>query len=65
MAALDQAICPRYLSLQEREQIYALHQTGESMNAIARSLGRAVSTISRELKRNNSPLGYQPYSAHR
>lgn len=65
MAALDQAICPRYLSLQEREQIYALHQTGESMNAIARSLGRAVSTISRELRRNNSPLGYQPYSAHR
>lgn len=65
MAALDQAICSRYLSLQEREQIYALHQTGESMNAIARSLGRAVSTISRELRRNNSPLGYQPYSAHR
>ena len=65
MAALDQAICSRYLSLQECEQIYALHQTGESMNAIACSLGRAVSTISRELRRNNSPLGYQPYSAHR
>ncbi|WP_456152250.1 IS30 family transposase [Glutamicibacter protophormiae] len=65
MAALDQAICSRYLSLQEREQIYALHQTGESMNAIARTMGRAVSTISRELRRNNSPLGYQPYSAHR
>lgn len=64
MAALDKAICSRYLSLQDREQIYALHQTGESMNAIARTMGRAVSTISRELKRNNGPLGYQPYSAH-
>lgn len=65
MAALEKAICPRYLSLQERERIYALHQAGESMRSIARSMRRSVATISRELKRNNSPLGYQPYAAHR
>ena len=65
MAALEKAICPRYLSLQERERIYALHQTGESMRSIARTMERSVATISRELKRNTTPLGYQPYAAHR
>lgn len=35
------------------------------MRSIARTMGRSAATISRELKRNTSPLGYQPYAAHR
>jgi IS30 family transposase/transposase-like protein len=59
-------ISARYLSLQEREAIYDLHRAGESMNKIAALLGRAVSTVSRELARNTVPvLGYLPHSAHR
>ncbi|MGP9607479.1 IS30 family transposase [Glutamicibacter sp. AOP33-2CA-4] len=65
MAALEKSISPRYLSLQERERIYALHQSGETIRSIAQSTGRSPATISRELRRNNTPLGYQPYSAHR
>ncbi|MGM0931593.1 MAG: IS30 family transposase [Actinomycetota bacterium] len=60
------SICTRYLSLQERETIYDLHRAGESMHKIAAALGRAVSTISRELARNTVPvLGYLPHSAAR
>ena len=38
---------------------------GSSLRAIARALGRPVSTVSREIARNTGPNGYQPYSAHR
>ena len=42
-----------------------MHHTGQSIRAIARTLGRAASTISRELRRNLSPLTteYRPYAA--
>ena len=42
----------RYLALAEREEIALLRVQGVSMQAIARRLGRAASTISRELRRN-------------
>jgi IS30 family transposase/putative SOS response-associated peptidase YedK len=42
----------RYLSLVEREEIALLRVQGYSIQAIGRRLGRAASTISRELRRN-------------
>jgi IS30 family transposase len=42
----------RYLSFSEREEIAILHAKELGMRAIARRLGRAPSTISRELRRN-------------
>lgn len=45
----------RYLALIDRHRIATLRARGESMRAIARALGRAPSTVSRELRRNLSP----------
>jgi IS30 family transposase len=42
----------RYLSFAEREEIALLRAQARSMQEIARRLGRATSTISRELRRN-------------
>src|SRR5829696_1431846 len=42
----------RYLSLTEREEIALLRVQGHSMQETARRLGRAASTVSRELRRN-------------
>jgi IS30 family transposase len=42
----------RYLSFAEREEIALLHVQGCSGREVARQLGRAASTISRELRRN-------------
>ena len=48
------------LSMDERCEIYSLHADGKSRRAIARSLGRAASTISRELTRNSgAKVGYK------
>ncbi|WP_442858998.1 helix-turn-helix domain-containing protein [Arthrobacter sp. CAN_A6] len=53
-------------SLSEREQIHDLHVPGDSIRAIARALGRAPSTIGRELDRNTATAaGYLPYATHR
>lgn len=66
LVALEQAIHPRFLSLQEREQIADLRREGQSLRAISRAIGRSPSTIKRELDRNSSELGvYQPHAAHR
>jgi transposase, IS30 family len=46
----------RYLSLAEREEIAVLAAAGEGVRAIAVQLGRAPSTVSRELRRNSSPV---------
>ena len=42
----------RYLSFSEREEIAVLLAGGCGVREIARQLGRAPSTISRELQRN-------------
>lgn len=49
----------------ERNQIYALLQEDVSRNRIALILGRALSTISREIRRNRGQRGYRPRQAHR
>ena len=57
----------RYLSLLERERIAVLRRQGLSMRTIAIRLGRAPSTISRELRRNTAAHdrgGYDPVLAH-
>lgn len=66
LVALEQTIHPRFLSLQEREQIADLQRAGQSLRAIGRIMGRSPSTIKRELDRNTSASGtYQPHAAHR
>ncbi len=53
-----------HLSETERDQIGLLRAAGRSIGAIARELGRAKTTISRELKRNALPSGkYSPLHA--
>ena len=45
-----------HLSVDERDRIGVLRAAGRSIGAIARALGRAKTTISRELQRNALPL---------
>ena len=53
-----------HLELVERERLAALKAEGLSLRAIARALGRAASTVSRELRRNALPKGgYLPVHA--
>ncbi len=50
-------ISGRYLSFAEREEIALLKAQGTGVREIARRLGRAPSTISRELRRNAATRG--------
>ena len=55
---------PRYLSEQERIRIADLLAAKMSVRGIAAKLGRAPSTISREIRRNRDPDGrYRPEHA--
>ena len=57
---------PRYLSLTERTTIADLRRAGVSVRGIAQELGRAASTVSRELRRNVDDGGrYLPATAQR
>lgn len=54
----------RYLSEDERIQIADGVRAGRSARTIAAQLGRAVTTVARELSRNRSPDGsYRPHAA--
>ncbi len=46
-----------HLTLDERKRLAALKAEGLGLRAIAWQLGRAASTISRELRRNALPKG--------
>jgi len=57
------------LSLDERIEIYRLHEGGISRRKIAAAIGRSHTTVSRELRRNSVPTkawrgGYSPRRAH-
>src|SRR3954449_4506650 len=53
-----------HLELVERERLAVLKAEGLSLRALARALGRAASTIRRELRRNALPKGgYLPAHA--
>lgn len=52
--------CYKHLSIEERESILVMCAGGKSISEIGRELRRAVSTISRELKRNTTK--YKSYS---
>ena len=55
---------PRYLSEHERIRIADLLAAGMTVRGIAAELGRAPSTISREIRRNSDPDGrYRPHHA--
>ena len=55
----------RYLSEEERTTIADLFHSGQSIRGIAGALGRAPSTVSRELRRNATASGrYTPHRAH-
>ena len=55
---------PRYLSEQERIRIADLLAAGITVRGVAVELGRAPSTISREIARNSDPDGrYRPHHA--
>ena len=53
----------RLLSLAEREEISRGLAAGRSIRTIAALLGRAPSTISREIGRNDGPEGYRASQA--
>ena len=55
----------RYLSLAEREEIAVGVAGRESARSIAARLGRAVSTVSREVARNRVSAGYRAVAADR
>jgi IS30 family transposase len=59
-------VSARYLCQDERIEIADLRRTGLSVRQIAAKIGRAPSTVSRELRRNGRCDGtYRPFEAHR
>jgi transposase, IS30 family len=58
-------VSSRFLSQEERIEIADLRHAGLSIRQIAGRLGRAPSTVSRELRRNATASGYRPFEAHR
>jgi transposase, IS30 family len=55
---------PGRLTLGDREEITLGLHAGESFAAIARQLGKAVSTVSREVAANGGRGGYRAWPAH-
>ena len=55
--------CPRSLTLAEREEISRGLAEGRSIRAVALQLGRAPSTVSREIKRNGGSSDYRAIEA--
>lgn len=56
----------QHLSIEEREKILILYTQNQSLRIIAKTIGRSVSTVSRELRRNsNSRRTYSAIEAQR
>jgi Helix-turn-helix domain len=55
---------PARLSLHEREEIRVGLERGDTLPAIAKGIGRAVSTVSREVKANGGRDAYRAHVAH-
>lgn len=62
---IESPLHPRYLTVVEREQIADLRRSGVSLRQIGRQLGRAASTIKREVDRHGVASGYHPHRAQR
>jgi len=56
---------PSRLSMVEREEIRAGLARGETLTVIAASVGRAISTVSREVANNGGRRAYRAVAAHR
>lgn len=56
---------PLALTLAEREEISRALVSGDSLHSIAKQLGRAASTVSREIWRNGGPECYRANQADR
>lgn len=54
---------PNALTVSEREEISRGIAAGESVRQIARTVGKAASTISREIKKNKGPQSYRAVDA--
>lgn len=65
LSSVPEMVGSRLLSLVEREKIADLNREGLSLRAIGRELGRAASTIKRELDTHTRAGGYRPHTAHR
>lgn len=66
LSRVDTVLDARFVSVAERETIADLLRHGASVRAIATHLGRAPSTVSREIRRNSGADGrYAPFTAHR
>jgi IS30 family transposase len=57
LAPSSKPLSGRYLSFVEREEIALYRAQGQGVREVARRLGRAASTISRELRRNAATRG--------
>ena len=57
----EAVLSSRYLSRLERHRISTLREQGHGVREIARRIGRAPSTVSRELARNLSPHDHNLY----
>jgi IS30 family transposase len=55
---------PARLSLHKREEIRVGLERGDTLTAIAQRIGRAVSTLSREVKANGGRDAYRAHGAH-
>jgi len=63
-AVTDWNPSPARLSVEEREEIRAGLERRESFTSIARTMGRSVSTVSREVAANGGRKGYRAWQAH-
>src|SRR5450755_3482609 len=55
----------RHLNQKERDELAVLRGQGMRLREIAQRLGRSLSTLSRELRRNPGSDGYRPHAAQR